>query len=271
MKTWLTVSLSIAALAAVTFGILAQRANSATGRVITGTDGTYVENSIHVDGTKSPKPQSLTIFHNGSAYDVSVGGSRIVIFDGQADRIVLLDKQRKIKTEVGTGDLEAARERLRSWCLKQADSVLRFCGKPAFEIKQSEGQLAFLASEMQYVVDTVEPADKQTAAEYRNFSDAMVGLAVIGQTSPVPPLARLAVNRELARRNVMPTSVAVEVRPQSDAVRRSMKIRSHHKIGFELRQKDIDLLGQILAYQRDFKRVHLNEFLGRKVTQAAAR
>ncbi len=271
MKIWLTVSLTIVTLLAMTWGILAQQANSSTKRVVNGFAGAYVENSILLDGAKSPKAQSLTIFRGGLVYDVSVGGPRVVIFDSEQGQLVLLDKDRKIKTEIRTADLEAAREQLRKWCLKQADSVLRFCGKPDFEIDESNRRLAFRASEMQYVVDTIDTPDKQFAAEYRKFSDAMVGLAVIGQTSPIPPLARLAVNRELARRGVMPSSVAVEVRPTFAAVRPAIKIRSHHTVGWKLRPWDLQLIDQIHTYEREFRRVDLNEFLGRPAAQAALR
>jgi len=268
MKTALTALLTTLALTAVTWGYFAQTANS-----VEKDPGTfaYVENSIVAGGAKSPKPQSLTIFYSGLIYDVSVKGNRVVIFDPEKGQLTLLDKGRKIKTRISTADLDAARAQLREWCSKQADSVLRFCGKPSFELVESDGQLTFRASEMQYLVNTVEPRDKQVAEDYRKFSDAMVGLAVIGQTSPIPPLARLAVNRELAKRGVMPSSVAVEVRPNSAAIRQTLKIRSHHTIGWKLRPKDVELTTQVETYNRDFRSVAIHEFLGRPAAKTAAR
>ena len=268
MKTWRIALLTVVALTAAPWGVFAQTAKS--GAKSTGAEG-YVENSIAVDGAKSPKPQSLTIFSGGLIYDVSVKGNRVVVFNPETGQLVLLDKGRKIKTEISTTDLDAARAQLREWCLKQADSVLQFCGKPKFELEESDGQLAFRASEMQYLVNTIEPRDKQIAEDYRKFSDAMVGLAVIGQTSPIPPLARLAINRELAQRGVMPSSVAVEVRPKSAAVRQTLKIRSHHTIGWKLRPWDLRMAQEADNYSRDFRSVEINEFLARPTAKTASR
>ena len=145
MKIWLTLSLSVVVVLSTTRGVLAQQDESSTKKSSTGH---YVENSILTEGAKSAKPQSLTIFSNGLVYDVSVGGTRVVIFNPAQGKLVLLDKRRKVKTEIHTADLKAAREELRAWCLKQADSVLRFCAKPKFEIIRSDHRLEFRAREI---------------------------------------------------------------------------------------------------------------------------
>jgi hypothetical protein len=251
---------------AVTWGIFAQ----STATVPKDAPGFYVANAVLADGAKQPRAQSLTIFAANKVYDVSLAGSQIVIFDAKEELVVLLDKQRKTKTEIGLADLEAAREQLREWCLKQADPVLRFCGRPKFKLQSAENRLAFLADEIEYLVDTADGGQGEAAAEYREFSDAMVGLAVVAQSSPIPPLARLIVNRELEKNGVLPVSVSVKLQPRG-AGEHALHFRTHHTIGWQLRAQDQQLVRDANAYERDFRRVSVDEFFGRGESALSAR
>ena len=265
MRTWLPVSLTVLALMAVTWGIFAQSTDTAAA----GARGFYVANSVALADEAAPKARSLTIFADQRAYDISVAGSGIVIFDAKQQQVVLLDKKRKVKTSIAVTALEAAREQFRTWCLKQADPVLRFCGRPQFDIQKTDQRVEFLAEELEYLMDTTSGETQEAAKLYREFSDAMVGLAVVNQSSPVPPLARLVVNRELAKDGLLPVSVGVKMKARTTGDP-ALHIRTHHTIGWQLRANDQKLLSDINTYERTFRRVNLNEFLGRNIQTLSA-
>ena len=264
MKYWLPISVTAVVLSAVTWNIFAQ----ATDATKKEPRGFYVANSILAEGTKSPKARSLTIFTDSKVYDVGVAGSQLVTFDGQQGEIVLLDKKRKVKTVIGTRDLEAARERLRQWCLKQADPVLQFSGKPRFKIEKSDKGMDFRADEIEYLIDTMAGGSPEAATQYRQFSDAMVGLAVVTKSSPVPPLARLVVNRELEKHGVLPASVSVKMQARSVGDP-SLHIRTHHAVGWNLRPQDQQLVRDAESFEQSFREVSLDVYFGR-VRQAQA-
>ncbi|MCG8583990.1 MAG: hypothetical protein MI757_04675 [Pirellulales bacterium] len=266
MRTWLPISLTVVGLMAVTWGIFAQTTTASDAAA----DGFYVANSVITDGAKSPKAQSLTVFAGDRVYDFSIAGSRVVIFDAESGQVMLLDKQRKLKTEIGTADLEAAREELRVWCEKRADPIARFIANPRFKVEKLEGQVAFLADAMEYHVDTQKSEQAKAAENYRDFSDAMIGLAVVSQSSPIPPLARLAVNNELAQLDVLPASVSFKVKPRA-AGERSLHFRTHHAVGWQLRPEDKQLVRDARGYEEKFREVHLNEFFGRREAALGAR
>lgn len=266
MKTWLPVSLTVVALMAVTWGIYAQSTNSKAAAI----EGFYVANSVQPDGAKSAKAQSQTIFAGSRAYDFSVAGPRVVIFDAEQGQVVMLDTQRKVKTELGTADLEAAREELRTWCEKRADSIARFIANPRFKVQADDERIAFLSDEMEYQVDTQKSSQADAAAKYRKFSDAMIGLAVVSQASSIPPLARLAVNHRLQARDALPTSVSVTIQPRA-AGDRPLQFRSHHVIGWTLRPQDQKRVREATGYEKTFRSVDLQTFFNRRDNVLGAR
>lgn len=195
-----------------------------------------VENAVFIQGNDQAL-KSETIFHNGVAYDFSKESGRVTIFDTIDGRLVLIDTKRKSKTELTTVDLEAAARKLTTWCRKQDDPTLKFAAKPQFRVDEADGAINFRSPVVTYAVKTADSSTTDAAdvaQQYKQFSDAMVRLSIIGGPSGVPPLVRLPVNAELERRGVMPAEVSVASHDRA----RTVNVRSQHVFGWQLTPSD---------------------------------
>src|SRR5690242_19214648 len=79
----------------------------------TRADEFRVESKVYNSENGPPVSESLTLFHEGRAYDLLSSPPEITIFDIAKNRIVMLDPVRKVRTEVETDGLTTFVEQLR--------------------------------------------------------------------------------------------------------------------------------------------------------------
>jgi hypothetical protein len=104
-----------------------------------------VESELFADGAAQPVARSLTLFRAGVAWDflelaapddkASAGGMRlaeIVLHDPIRERVVVIDPNRDVKTQVETIRLERLSVSLAKWARSADDRLVRWAGGPDF-------------------------------------------------------------------------------------------------------------------------------------------
>ena len=243
--------LVVAALAAVCF-LAALNAASA--------DEFRIETKIFVGDEEEPVSETTTLFLDGLVYDFLTEPEQVCVFrkpgGGKPGRFILLDPERRLRTEVTTPQLAGAMQKLRTWAAQQKDPFLRFAANPEFEetFAADTGKLVLASHWESYEVETAPAEEPNALAEYREFLDWYTQLNTLMQAGP-PPEPRLRLNSALARHRVVP--VRVELTRSSDKT----PLRAEHDFTWRLSQDDrerIDIANDSLA---GFRKVSNDEFL----------
>ena len=211
-----------------------------------------IETKIFVGDEEEPVSTTTTLFQRGVVYDFLAEPEQIAVFSkprgGKPGRFILLDVDRRVKTELSTDQLADAINKLRNWAARQHDPLLKFAANPQFNetFDRSTGQLLLASHEESYTIKTEAADAPQTLAEYREFLDWYARLNTLMQAGP-PPEPRLAVNAALARYQVVPLQVELARAGEKE------KLRAEHEFTWLLSKKDLsridDASASIAAYR----------------------
>ena len=78
---------------------------SMTVNVMAQENGFRLETDVFVQGNDKPVSRTVTLFHNGVAYDFPRDGQRVTMVDPSGNRIVIFDTQRSVQTVVDIKEL----------------------------------------------------------------------------------------------------------------------------------------------------------------------
>ena len=213
-----------------------------------------------------PVSETTTLFRGGTVYDFLGDSQQIAVFRkplGSAPgRFILLDPQRKIRTELSTGQLQKFATGLKAWSAAQDDPLLKFNSNPNFQESwdASSAELTLASPVVQYRVVTEPMPSRQAALQYREFSDWYARLGALLYPGSTPPFARLAVNAALSEYQAMPTEVHLRIAEYKSLRKDDIVMRSEHTITWRLSKADQDRIDQAGAYLVQFPEVELGEF-----------
>ena len=159
-----------------------------------------IETKIFVGDEEEPVSTTTTLFQRGVVYDFLAEPEQIAVFrkprGGKPGRFILLDVDRRVKTELSTDQLADAINKLRNWAARQHDPLLKFAANPQFNetFDRSTGQLLLASHEESYTIKTEAADAPEALAEYREFLDWYARLNTLMQAGP-PPEPRLRSTR----------------------------------------------------------------------------
>jgi hypothetical protein len=228
-----------------------------------------IETKVFVGDAKEPVTTTTTLFQRGVVYDFLDEPEQIAIFrkpgGGKPGRFILLDPERRVRTELSTDQIADVMSKLRNWASRQRDPFLKFAANPQFEesFDRSTGQLLLASHEESYTIKT-EPADVPDAlAEYREYLDWYTRLNTLLQAGP-PPEPRLQVNAALARYQIVPVSVELVREGEKE------KLRAEHEFTWLLSKSDLAKIDDACAALAAYRPVDNEAFLQRTRTTAEA-
>jgi hypothetical protein len=243
-------------LAAVVIGALAIVARP----VASAAEDFRIETKIYVGDEKEPVSTTTTLFQRGVVYDLLDSPPQTAVFrkpgGGKPGRFILLDPERRVRTELSTDQLADVMNKLRNWASRQRDPFLKFAANPQFaeSFDRGTGQLLLTSQEESYVLKT-EPADEPDAlAQYREFLDWYARLNTLLEAGP-PPEPRLAVNAALARYQVVPVSVELTRTGEKQ------KLRAEHEFTWLLSKQDLARIDDACSALAGYRPVDNEEFL----------
>jgi hypothetical protein len=150
-----------------------------------------IDTEVFVDGQQEPVSTSLTIFRDEVIYDFLLGGTpETTVFDIRRGRIVLLDPQRKVRTELTTDTLLEFCATMKSRAVSEGQDQLFH---PAFRTEyDEERRMLTLSSELiTYVAQGVVPRETGAAKRYQQFADWHARLNAV-RPGNLPPFGRVA-------------------------------------------------------------------------------
>ena len=223
-------------------------------------DDFRIETKIFVGDEKEPVSTATTLFQRGVVYDFLAEPEQIAVFrkpgGGKPGRFILLDPERRVRTELSTDQLADVMNKLRNWAARQRDPFLKFAANPQFEesFDRNTGQLLLASHEESYTIMT-EPADAPgSLAEYREFLDWYTRLNTLLQAGP-PPEPRLQVNAALARYQIVPVSVELVRAGEKE------KLRAEHEFTWLLSKADLARIDDACASLAAYRPVDNEQFL----------
>jgi hypothetical protein len=212
-----------------------------------------IETKVFVGDEGEPFSKSTTLFQGGVVYDFLAEPEQTAVFrkpgGGRSGRFILLDVERRVRTELSTDQLAGAMNKLRNWAARQRDPFLKFAANPQFEetFDRETGQLLLASHEESYTIKTESSDAPDAMAEYREFLDWYARLNTLIHAGP-PPEPRLQVNAALARYQVVPVKVELARAGEKE------KLRAEHEFAWLLSKKDLgkidDARAAIVAYRQ---------------------
>jgi hypothetical protein len=234
-----------------------------------------VESELYAAGGDQPVARSLTLFHDGVAWDflemvdadtkaAEIG--EIVLHDPARERVVVIDPVRHVKTQVDMIRLERLSVSLAKWARANDDRLVRWAGGPDFtaSFTEEDERIELVGPRVRYAVAYEEAPCPAAAASYRRFADTAILLKALMQPGGIPPFPRLAVNRRLEDAGAIPSEVTLEIEPRLIGIAgRPERLRCVHHVHPRLLGGDVARIEDAQAHVAAAELVDLATFIDR--------
>lgn len=274
----LSIRLLVGVAAALTAG---HAATAADGGAADGL-AMRVDTEITSGGGTEPVSRSLTLFRDGVAWnflELPGDGAKqqlelveIALHDPARERIVVVDPERNLKTEVAAVRLERLGVSLAKWARASDDRLVRWAGGPDFDsglVADDDGRLELAGPRVRYAVTHAAAPSPEAAAAYRRFADGAILLKALLHPGGVPPFPRLALNRQLEAAGAIPEQVTLEIEPRLGPLGgRPERLTSSHRVHPRLLAADISRIEEAEAHVAAARAVDLATFAGPAVEPA---
>jgi hypothetical protein len=228
-----------------------------------------VDTELFVGNEKEPALETLTIFTGGLVYDfVLTEPCEVVILDTLRNRFSLLDETRQVRATLNTQDLLDFTLTLESHAAESKNGLLAFAARPKFQTTertleqngQSFLELKLAGKPIEYTVLGQRPERPEAAKIYRHFAD---WYARLNATRPgnLPAGARLAVNEELGRRELLPREVTRVITP-ANPLARKIEVKTRHLVNWTLSGEDRRRIDRACDGLATFRAVSYDEYRG---------
>lgn len=201
---------------------------------------------------------SLTLFHQGVAYDYLSEHQEATLIDPVRDRIILLDGSRKLRSELSLKDLASFTKDLQVWAAGQTrNPLLQFASNPKFEVAfhEESGELTLSHRLIRYNVETIAEESPNEAVACKEFWDLSAQLKSVLQPGGVPPFVRMQLNRELELRGRLPRRIELTISDANPLLRSETTLYSQQKFASKLTETDRRLILNFQSWSADFEPV----------------
>lgn len=218
-----------------------------------------IETEVFVDDGKEPTVETVTIFSEGVVYDfLRTGVEEITVFDRDRSRLVLMDTQRKVKTELTLDSILTYVAQMKAQ-LSEGDQEF-LVGEEMKATDNEDGSLALTNGHVTYRAEGTAPKSKEAAVEYQQFADWYARLNAMRRGNS-PPFARIHLNSELASRGQIPKTIERTIVQRRGLQEKKQVLRSQHLANWRLSQSDRKLIDRAGSCLADFADVSFREYI----------
>lgn len=230
-----------------------------------------VANEIFKEGQKAPIMRSLTLFKDDLVYDFAFTGvegdeiEQATLYDFTRNRFLIVDYLENAKIEISQEELLRFMAELTKF--ESRDPLFKEASNPAFTVTREDGVIKFAGSRIKYEVKYFDPKSKLTATNYQRFADWSARLTTLqfGQ----PPMARIAVNKELAKAAVMPKEVTL-LRTHGPVWENINKLSSKHIIDWQLTKTDGKRIESLDAKMAEMEAINWTQYRAKMAEKSGA-
>ncbi len=216
-----------------------------------------IDTDIFVNDEKEPVFETLTIFTNGLVYDFLLTGVReITFFDRDRDRLVLMDPERKIKTELTKESIIEFVAQMKAQMNDQQRQLTT--SETAEVVTDEEGWLKLGNERIVYRAECVKPKGESTASEYQKFADWYARLNAM--RGNLPPFLRIRLNAEIAKRGLIPKTIERTITDKKMLRKKTHTVRSRHLANWRLSNTDRKMIDRAGTYLTSFPTVTFREY-----------
>ncbi|MFM9964617.1 MAG: hypothetical protein ACKV2Q_25720 [Planctomycetaceae bacterium] len=247
---------------------------SLLGSDLLAQDFSVITKVFDLDSPEPNKPVafSRTLFHAGKVYDVIHGTAEVTILEPTQRRIVILNKDRDVVSNVDFDELkhllDSAEERLGQRIReleqqpnpsRQLIETLRFQVRPQFESQfdPREHRLRLLGKTVSYEVVGAANVRSEALEAYLNYADWTCRLNYVLHPQPLFPNVRLALNERLKHQKLLPVEVTLRAKFEQP-----LNLRAEHSVSWTLddRGRQSIHLWESLLRDPKLRTVPLNEY-----------
>lgn len=222
-----------------------------------------VDTDIYYDNTKAPIKRTLTLFSDGVFYDFEESENGLItVIDPGRSRIILLNRQRQVKTVLDTKQVQL----MVSSARVQADAKIASISKSDIEKTANGTEEAVVQNDfMEYRASLQKPSQPDMAQQYADFADWSARLNAIYSPN-LPPYLRLELNQLVSRQQALPNEIKRITRQRGQ----HMELTSRLIPVWRLNQDDLAKIARCGAMLAEFKDVSVDEYWSAKPVQKAS-
>jgi hypothetical protein len=221
-----------------------------------------IESKVYADNSQTPASESVTLFADSRVYGFQSTPREVTLLDIPRERIVLLDPERKIRTEIPTDMLMAYCEQIRTRAAADSDALARFAAEPKFEETREDADWRrFTSPLMTYRVHTTKPNNPAVVRPWREYSDWTARLITMVHRNSLPPFPSQAINAALAREGLVAVEVERTIGSQGKLGGKPSVWHSKHEIQYRLSGADHRRIEEVGEQLVNFSEVPLARYL----------
>lgn len=224
-----------------------------------------IETEVRESGSDQIISENLTVFHDGLVIDFMLKPDKtrfpqeVVAYVVREKRFVLMDTERKVRTEVKEADLLKILSALRSSSF--VDDQNRFLFEPEFAESWdvTSGWLELRSPRLTYRARGKRP---ETDTILHNYFDFIDQFARLNATDPrrMPPFARLELNRAIKKYGFIPEVVEMRLAPDPNGNQPEIAMEARHVVRWELSEADHQRIESARRYWMEFEEVPLKVY-----------
>lgn len=241
-----------------------------------------IQTRLYMGNEKEPASENITLFKDDVVYDYSASPQstlEVTMFDPRRGRFVLLDIERRLRTQIPTKEVANHIQQLRAKMATQNENkMFQFFQNPQFKaaVDPETDELTFDSPYLTYRIVPLAVKDEQVLRTYIQFANWYAQLNSVIMPGSTPPFPRLAINSALQSRGVMPTRLTFTAKNLEPlAANKSITIRSVHEVEWKLfadDQRQIEETGrQLVTFQEVSPTEYLRLTSGQPEAQQAQR
>ena len=175
-----------------------------------------IDNSVSfIRNERETKYQSSTVFYGDLVFDFIGDNGEIVVYSLRAQKFVLIDPIRRMRTAIDEQELERFTSRIKEIIKEEKkDGFSLFLIDPSFEISCKENEYFFQSRWIDYRATTQILDNEKIADAYFRFVEAMGKLNVYMHPGVLTPLARIEANKTFMESALFPEKIVMEIYPK---------------------------------------------------------
>lgn len=227
-------------------------------------DDFHIDNKLYQDWDekkghpKEPPVETTTLFASGRIYDFMTKPKETIVFDPGQSKIIILDPDRRLKTQILTDEISTQIGKLRQAAIEYKDDVVRESAQAKFaeSVDPKTGILTLTNRWMRYEVESMAPDRPQVARQYADAADWLAQLNSMLNPTYIP-FPRLALNKVLRARQEVPVKITLHLTPEKH---KPKAMHSEHTILMGLSQIDKQRIDEAGEQMHKFTEVPFDEY-----------